>query len=79
MARGEDSVGSREGEGPPSTSSKDVALRVDSIEVITWLKLVGEPRADAFWKKFSFPPNVRVLSMSSGPRIVTCRTRIVVK
>ena len=45
MAKGEDSVGSREGEGPPSTSFEDVPSRVDAIGVITWLKPVGEPRA----------------------------------
>ena len=32
--------------------------------VITWLKPVREFRADAFWKKFSFPP--------SGPHYVDC-------
>ena len=57
MARGEDSVGSCEGEGPPSTFPEDVPLHVGSSGVITWLKPVGEPWGNAFWKKFSFPPN----------------------
>ena len=58
VARGEDSVRSHEGEGLPSTSSKDVPSLVNSARVITWLKPVGKPWADAFWKKFSFPLNV---------------------
>ena len=28
--------------------------------VITYLKLVGEPRTEALWRKYSFPPQVRV-------------------
>ena len=72
MAKGEDSVGSREEEGPPLNSSKDILSHVDSIRVITWLKPVGEPRVDEIWKKFSFPPNVQVSSMSSGPRVTVC-------
>ena len=70
MARGENSVRSHEEEGMPLTSSKDVPSLADSTRVITWLKPVGEPRADAFWKKFSFLPSVRVPSMSSGPRVM---------
>ena len=58
MARGEYSVESLEGEGPPSISFEDIPLRVDSIGVITWLKPVREPRANAFWKNFYFPLNV---------------------
>ena len=64
MARGEDNVGSRKGEGLQLTSSNDVHSRVDFAGVITWLRPVREHLADAFWKKFSFPPNVWVLSMS---------------
>ena len=56
MAKGEANVGSREEECPPSTYSEDVPSHVDSIRVITWVRPVGEPRANAFWKKFSFPP-----------------------
>ena len=41
----------------PSTS-KEALSRADVIGVIKWLKPVGESRVDAFWKKFSFPPNV---------------------
>ena len=67
MARGEDNVGSRKGEGPPLTSSNDVPLLVDFARVITWLRPVREHLEDAFWKMFSFPPNVRVSSMSLGP------------
>ena len=41
----------------PSTS-KEALSRADVIRVITCLKPVVESRVDAFWKKFSFPPNV---------------------
>ena len=36
------------------------------------LRSVGESRANPFWKKFSFPPNVRVLFSSLGPRFAAC-------
>ena len=72
MARGEDNVGSRMDEDLSSTSSEDDSLRVEAAGVITWLILVGESRANAFWKKFSFPPNVRVSFSSSRPRFATC-------
>ena len=42
-------------EEPPSTMSREVLSRADATGVITWLKLDGESRADALWKKFSFP------------------------
>ena len=42
MAKGEDNVGSHEGEGPSSTSFEDVPLRVDTFGVITWLRPIGE-------------------------------------
>ena len=48
MAREEDSVGSHKGQGPPSTSSKDVPSRVDSSRVITCLKPIRKPWANAF-------------------------------
>ena len=57
MTRGEDNVGSHMDEGSSSTSYEDVSLCVDAIGVITCLRPVGESRVDAFWKKFSFPPN----------------------
>ena len=60
MARGEDNVESCVDESSSSTSSEDVPSRVDANGVITWLKLVREASANAFWMKFSFPPNVRV-------------------
>ena len=39
-----------------------------------WFILVGEPRVDTFWKKFSFHPlfNVRVSSMSARPCVAVC-------
>ena len=72
MARGEDSVGIRNGKGLPSTYFKDVPSCVDFTGVKTWLKPVGEPQVEAFWKKFSFPPNVWVLSMFSEPCVMVC-------
>ena len=68
MASGEDNVGSRVDEEPPSTLSREVLSCADAIEVITWLRPVGESKADAFWKKFSFPPYVRVSFSSSRPQ-----------
>ena len=40
MAQGEDNVENREGEGPSSTSSKEVSSCVDSARVIMWLRLI---------------------------------------
>ena len=51
MANREDDLGSHVNKDLPSSSSC-----VDTARVIMWLKTVGESRADAFWKKFSFPP-----------------------
>ena len=34
----------------------EVLSCADANGVLTWLKLVGEPRADSFWKRFSFIP-----------------------
>ena len=72
MARWEDNVVSRVEEDPASTLPEEVLSRADAIGVITWLKSVGESRADAFWKKFIFPPNVRVSFLSSGPQFANC-------
>ena len=76
MAREEDNVGSCVDEGSSSTSYEDVLPRVDVVGVITWLRHIEESRAYAFWKKFSFPPNVRVSFSSSGPHLQTVRKRI---
>ena len=67
MARGEDNVGSCVNEGPFSTSSEDVPSRVYATRVITWLRPDKESQANAFWEKFTFPPNVRVSFPSSRP------------
>ena len=72
MARREDNIGSHRDEGPSSTSSQDVPSCVNAAGIITWLILVGESRADTFWKKFSFPPNVQVSFSFSGPRFADC-------
>ena len=39
-----------------SSSFKDIPSSVDAIGVITWLRLVGEARADVFWKRYPFLP-----------------------
>ena len=45
-------MGSRLDEEPPSTLAGEVLLRVDATEVIKWLRLVRESKADALWKKY---------------------------
>ena len=45
---------------------------MDATGVLMWLKPIGESRVDAFWKKFSFPPNIWVCFPSSGPHYVDC-------
>ena len=44
-------------------------------KVITWLKHVGNARVDTFWKKYSFPPSVRVSFASSRPHRLTLQRR----
>ena len=72
MARGEDNVGSHVNEGPSLTSSEDVPSHVDTTGVITWTRPVEEFWAYTFWKKFSFPLNVRFLFSSSRPHFPNC-------
>ena len=48
-------MGSRLDEEPPSTLAREVLLRVDTTEVIKWLRLVGESKANALWKKYFLP------------------------
>ena len=67
MAKGEGYLGSNMDEDLPLSFSL-----VNSVRVITWLRPVGESWADTFWKKFSFPPNVKVLFSSSWPRFAAC-------
>ena len=69
MAKGEDSFGSCDGEGPPSTSSEDVLLRVDSVGIVMWLKPVGESGPTRFGRSFPFLPMSR---SCLGPRVVVC-------
>ena len=72
MAREEDIVESCVGEISSSTSFEDVPSRVNANGVITWLRPVGEARTYAFWRKFSFPPNVQVSFPSTGPHFMDC-------
>ena len=75
MAGGGDYVGSCMGEEPSSSSYGafgEVFSRVDANGVITWIRPIGESRADAFWKRFSFPPHVHALFLSLGPQFVFC-------
>ena len=51
---------------PSSPASGEVLSRVDPDGIITWLKPIGEPRVDAFWRKYAFLPQVRVAFPSSG-------------
>ena len=60
MASGGDNIGSHMDEEPSSTLFREVLLHADATRVIAWLKPIRESRADAFWKKFSFPPYVWV-------------------
>ena len=57
MARGEGNVGRYVNKDLPSTSEEALS-RANATRVITWLKLVGESKVNAFWKKFYFLPNV---------------------
>ena len=70
MARGEGIVESSGGEISSSTPFEDVPSRVNANGVITWLRPVGEARTYAFWRQFSFPPNVRVSFPSIGPHFM---------
>ena len=75
MAYRGDNVGSCGDEESSSSSSGsfgDVLSRTDANGVLTWLRPIGESRADAFWKRFSFPPHVRVSFSTLGPQFVAC-------
>ena len=54
-------------EESPSTLFSEVLSRANATRVIMWLIPIEEYRANAFWKKFSFPPYVQVSFSSSGP------------
>ena len=58
MAHGKCSTNGCAGEEPPPLllASKEVIFHTDPDGIITWLKHVGEPRIDAFWMKYFFPP-----------------------
>ena len=76
MARGEDIVESSGGEISFSTPFEDVPSRVNANGVIMWLRPIGEARTYAFWRKFSFPPNVRVSFPSTGPHFMDCTNKV---
>ena len=67
MAGGEGNLRSHVDEVLPSSSSEDVPSHVNAVGVIMWLRQV-----DAFWKKFSFPPNIQVLFSSLRPCFTAC-------
>ena len=54
-----------------SYGTKGAPSCIDVVGVITWLKPVEEARADAFSKKYSLPPNIRVSFPSSRAQFVT--------
>ena len=72
MAKEEDDVGSRVDENPASTLTEEVLSCADATRVIMWLKLVGESKENAFWKKIFFPPNVWVSLSSTRPQFASC-------
>ena len=43
-----------------SSSFEDVPSCVNAGGFITWLISIREVRADTFWKRYSFPPNVQL-------------------
>ena len=79
MAKGKDNVGRRVDEDLTSTSFEEVLSCEDATRVITWLRPVGDSRADSFRKKVSFPPNVRVSFLHRGLILWTARMRIEVE
>ena len=71
----EDNVGSYGDEESSSSSSRafgEVLSHADANGVINWLRLIGESRANAFWKRFSFPPHVRVSFSTLGSQFMAC-------
>ena len=74
MAHGKRSTDGCASEEPPLLllASRVILSRADPNGVITWLKPVREAHTDAFWKKYSFPPRVRVASLSSGSQFAAC-------
>ena len=75
MATGRDNLTSSRDEASSTSSSRlsrDILSRVDAYGTLTRLKLVEQARADAFWKRFSFPPQIRVSFSTSGLQFVAC-------
>ena len=72
MAHEERSIDGCVCEEPPLSplAFEEVLSRADPNGVITWLKLVGEPRVDAFWRKYSFPSQVCIAFPFSGSQFV---------
>ena len=75
MAQGEDNVRNSVDEGPSSTFS-DSLSRVDTTGVIMCLRVVREPRADAFGGNFPFLPMSRFLFLHRDLVLRTIRKRI---
>ena len=72
MVEGKVDLGSYVDEEISSSSFEDIPSQVDSAGVIKWLRSVGEARANSFWKRYSFPPNVWVSFPSSRPHFADC-------
>ena len=53
-------------------ASGEVLSCPETNEVITWIRPFEESWADAFWKRFSFPPYVCASFSSLGPQFVAC-------
>ena len=78
MAHGKRSTDGCASEEPPLSlpAFEEVLSYVDPNSVITWLKPFGELRANAFWRKYSFPPQVRVAFPSLGSQFAACTDMI---
>ena len=70
MGGRDDEPGSYADEEISSSTLEDVPLLIDAVGVIMWLRSVGEPRADTFSKRYSFPPNIQLSFSSSKPHFV---------
>ena len=78
MDHGKHSTNGYAGEEPPLSPPAfgEVLSLTDPNGVITWLKHVGEPRANAFWRKYSFPPQVRFAFPSSSSQFAACTNMV---
>ena len=60
----DDCAGEEPTPSPPAFG--EVLSRASPDDIIIWLKPIGEPSVDAFWRKYPFPPQVYVALPSLG-------------